>query len=280
MTYDTLERSDESGRPNRLYEFERGGASTRYTSSATDVVFASETWLSPLGGISDSGVQQIGAGETDQFTLRVAWDFPPALLFLGTPPATAVNLTVRRLHSEDDTAPVIWVGSVKAVRRQQEGVAEIVCESLMTGLNTTGLRLAYGRGCPHFVYDTQCRVVKGAFAAPFTVTALTGTQLTVTGLGAFATNYFQGGFIEWEIETGVTERRDVEQSSTSVLTLLGLTDGILVGTTGIAYPGCQRTAEDCNSKFTNILNYGGFKDMPGVSPFVLGISPFSNAKKV
>lgn len=279
MTYDALERSDELGRPNRLYEFDRGGLITRYTSSARDITYDSEVWSSYLGGISDSGVQQIGAGETDQFTIRTAWDFPPALLFLGTPPSTPVSVTVRRFHTDDDTAPVIWVGEVRAVRRRDEGVAEIICESLMSGLNTAGLRLAYSRGCPHFVYDSQCRVVKASFAHSFTVTAKTGNTLTVTGLGAFAADYFLGGFIEWEIATGINERRDIESSTGTVLTLLGLTDGIPVSTVGTAYPGCQRNAKDCVDKFSNGDNYGGCKDMPGDSPFVLGISPFTNAKK-
>jgi hypothetical protein len=33
------------------------------------------------------------------------------------------------------------------------------------------------------------------------------------------------------------------------------------------YPGCDRTKETCNDKFSNILNYGGFAWIPAKSPF-------------
>jgi hypothetical protein len=66
---------------------------------------------------------------------------------------------------------------------------------------------------------------------------------------------------------GIVERRGIKSHVGDTVILLGSTFGLLPGQSLNFFPGCRRTRQVCNDKFNNILNFGGFPDTPGKSPF-------------
>lgn len=89
----------------------------------------------------------------------------------------------------------------------------------------------------------------------------------VTASGNTSVGDFAGGFIEWESSTGVLERAGIESLQDGSVTLFGTTRGMATGANFIAYPGCNRTPQDCDSRYDNMLNYGGVNHLKGKSPF-------------
>lgn len=94
-------------------------------------------------------------------------------------------------------------------------------------------------------------------------------NISVSASGERAVGGFAGGFIEWESEAGVLERIGIESESAGSVVVLGSTQGMSLGVGGSfrAYPGCNRTASQCNTKFGNLLNFGGINHLQGKSPF-------------
>ena len=266
MTYDTKERSNYDGSPITLYEFNCDGVYWRYAANETAVTAFGETY-EPLN-IGDDGISQSGDASDDDYKITLEADCDLAQLYVGTPPSLEVLMTVRRMQRGETDDPVVWVGTIKSARRKSLAEVELNCKTFLASLDRSGLRLSWSRGCPHALYDRNCRVDPDDWAVALQIATLNGDRFTATGLSSYAENWFAGGYIEFTSAFGTMERRAVESNSGTMVVLLGLADGMTVGQWVTLYPGCNRTtgAGGC-TKFSNLSNYGGFPFMPTKSPF-------------
>lgn len=265
MTFDARETSIQAGQPLRLYEFQRGLIRFRYTNADRAIEFETQTF-DPVA-ISDDGIRQTGEPNADALLIVCPHDLAVAQLFRGAPPAAEIAVIIRDLHFGESEAAIAFLGSIDGVSFPTPGRAEISCQSLAASMRRPGLRLTWERGCPHSLYDHNCRVNRDLFAVPATIQSMTGSTITSGAFDAFADDYFPGGYVEWSIGLGETDRRGVERQVDDTLTLLGGTDGLAVGMEVTGYPGCPRTIAICDSRFDNVPNYGGFPHLPGKSPF-------------
>lgn len=265
MTFTEKERSNFEGNTVALYEFTVGAKAWYYTSDVEDQVVRGKTYLAV--GASDGGTTQSGEAENDDVTITLPRNVDFARMFTGTPPSEEIWATIRRRQRDDDDAPIHWIGTVSSAKEVGFTKVEIVCQMLTATFNRNGLRLAWGRQCPHALYDRNCRVNKAAFAIAIQVTGLTGNTVRSPALGTLPGGWLSNGFFEWEIEPGLMDRRPIENHTGSVFAVLGTTDGLNVGDWITVYPGCARTTSHCLDKFNNLSNYGGVPYLPGKSPF-------------
>lgn len=277
MSFDIKERSNHEGEPSTFYEFSLaetlpsgekvyGNKGWWYTSQETDQVYNGRTYEAVP--IFDDGVSLTSEIQNDQFIVSMPSRLALAQLYRATPPSEPVYLTVRRKHYNEPEAPVYWVGTIYAVGQPDDVSAKFICRMLTASFDRNGLRLTWVRNCPHALYDDSCRVAKAAYVESVTLTEVTGSTITSPGFGAKPAGYFSGGFIEWELFPGVFERRAIETHAGENAAILGTTNGLLIGQTIKAYPGCDRSTGSAGcGRFNNLSNYGGFESMPGKSPF-------------
>lgn len=279
MAFNDREISTQDGRPVTLYAFRWDKTWWRYTSADRPIEREElvgnvmQTVTYEPKPIKDNGMVQGGSAQND-FAVDGPFDLPIAELFRGTPPSESIWLTVRRLHYGDDgiEAPIYWKGQVLNVRRPTPGTCQILGKPLIATLKRTGLRLCWSRECPHYLYDTGCKVDPADYAVAAEVTSLDGTTIVATPAEAKSEGWWRGGYLEWEAnEDGTVERRMIEADAVAganvVLSIFGLTDRLEVGMEITLYPGCNRTPEICENKFDNLPNHGGFGFMPGKTPF-------------
>lgn len=265
MSYDQIERSNYEGKPIMLYEFTLGSKVWRYTGGQNPINFNGLVYQAL--GLAHDGYSLSGDPTSDDLSIRASAKVEISDLFNGTPPSDSIQVSIRTLHFGDDEAPVVWSGIVKSMRRVSTVEVTFNCNSLLSTLNRNGLRLSWQRGCPHALYDRQCRVNPADYATTVQVATVTGTSLTAGGLSTLGDGYLDGGFLSFTGQHGTTERRAIERHRGNRIDLLGATDGIVVGQMIIVYPGCNRTTAMCVSKFDNLDNYGGFPHLPNKSPF-------------
>lgn len=271
MAFSLFEIGNRTGRPVFLYELTWGAKVWRYTSADRNVEFGSYEGGAPITweaiAISDEGVI-LGAGQRE-FTVNIPANLPIVDLYRSTPPAESIQLRAIRFHKDDPSgeASVYWFGTVGNVKRKDR--AKAVIFGLPTSLRRTGLRLCWERNCPHMLYDQDCKADKSLFKVETTITALTGTTITVASLGAFAGTQFNGGYFEWEADPApAMDRRGLESFLVgNSFNIFGSTDRIEVGEAVTLYLGCDLTPETCQGTFNNLPNHGGFRFMPGKSPF-------------
>lgn len=264
MTFNSAEISNQDGQPLALYHLKYGEIVWAYTSADRVVTYGGVDYQ-PVA-VLDSGMTQGGSSLND-LTIDAPSNLPICALFRGTPPSGSIFLTVRRIHYGEADAPIYWKGTVTTVKRTGPADAQIIGQPLTSSFKRTGLRLCWTRECPHFLYDPGCKVDPEDYRFETTIGALTGIAVTVAGVGGAADGYYTGGYMEWEVEVGTTERRMIEKHEGTTLTLMGLTTDLEVGLDIALFPGCDRTPATCDTKFSNIPNYGGFTFMPGESPY-------------
>lgn len=265
MTFYNAEVSTQDGQPVALYLIEWDQTRWAYTSADREIESGGITYM-PIA-ISDGGMVQGGSSQND-FSVTLPADVPIVEVFRGTPPSAEIWLTVRRIHFGEEGAPIYWTGTVTNVKRKGAFEAEIIAQPITASFRRTGARLAWTRECPHFLYDSECKVNPEDYRQEGTITGKTGTTLTIAGLPAYEPNYYRGGMAIFAInDDGTLEHRMIENAIGPVFTMLGLTDGFEVGMTIAVYPGCDRTPATCRARFDNIPNYGGHHYMPGKTPF-------------
>lgn len=267
MSWNQFEYSTADGRPVTLYEFVRGDTLFyRYTNADKDIVLNDAVWAAQA--ISDSGMS---AGSGDNLDVTVPAENAVARLFRGVSPSRPVRVRIYRWHVDDASTEfrTVWVGTIKEAKREAIDRTRLVTASLASTFSRVGLRLTYGRACPHALYDHNCKVDPESFGVSgLVIDSLDGAEITVALPVGLENGWFTGGYVEWETD-GITERRGLKVQDGNVIGVIGGTSGLSEGLVIALFPGCNRTISQCAEKFSNHLNYGGQPHMPGKSPFTI-----------
>lgn len=123
--------------------------------------------------------------------------------------------------------------------------------------NPTGARFTYH--CWKNLYSLTCGANKAAAKTTMTL-AVAPSGTTVTLPASQPLNLFSGGIIE---KAG--ESRRIIRSAGTTLEISSPFISQTVDSVDL-YPGCNLTSTDCQGKFANILNFGGFEHIPLTNP--------------
>lgn len=130
----------------------------------------------------------------------------------------------------------------------------------------------YTPACDATFGDARC----GATAASYTVT---GAVTTATSARVFtdtarveADGYFDGGLLTWTSGNNDTYQMEVKTSTAAgVITLQqAMPAATVIGDTYSMVAGCDKLRATCISKFSNLVNFRGFPDVPGPDKMVAG----------
>lgn len=271
MSYDSLEIGTETSKPIELYEFSYQNVVTRWTSADREILLGPSLYRVPTGGISRSDIEDAGKNVSNpSITLTVRNDFAPIQVFSAYPPSDVVNLTIKRLQS-DDTSEVItiWSGRVLSVGWGVEK-AKVTCQNIFTRLKQPGLRRLYGANCPHLLYsqgDGECKLSRAAFKVTATLTTVDGLALTSAAFDALPDGHFAGGLLDLLVSPGIYDKRGIKTHVGDTITLTHPLAELVAGIVVDVYPGCDKTQATCITKFNNVVNFGGFPYTPKKNPF-------------
>jgi uncharacterized phage protein (TIGR02218 family) len=267
MAFDTNETSVESGRPIELFEFEIGTTTYRYTNAEDDITYSANTYTSepiirtaPTLSSSDSGRQQM--------EIVLPSDNVIAARYVGIVPAERVNVRILRFHRDDSpNGIVLWVGRIVSAKYEKQGaLCRLFSVSSESALSRPCPNRKFQGLCNHTLYDSFCQVNPDSFKYEDEVTAVSGATITVNGIGTEGDDWARGGVVAWG-----NERRLVTDHTGNVLTLRLPFPESPLGETVTVYAGCDHEAATCNSKFSNIINFGGFPFVPEKDLFSAGL---------
>ena len=272
MSYEDYEGSIASARPVRLYLFERGntGGSAiywAYTNADRDMVLDGYNYRQIA--IDDDGIRQTGEPTNDMLKVTMPSTSDIANMFKATQPSDEIWLTIREVDfNEPQSALIVWVGSIAQVAYPREDTAEVNCASLEASLQRNLLKRTYNRNCDYAIYSADCGLNKAHYAIAATVVAMDGQAITCS-MASPPTRSLNYGIVEWPSMNGLaTETRGIDYvDGNGRIILIGGTGGLKIGQSVTLYPGCDQSSATCNNVFNNMLNYGGFRHLPGKSPF-------------
>lgn len=249
-----------------LYRFSEQGSSEVWTFTSGDelVTYLGEDYAPT--SIGRSRIESRNELSRANLDIDVSLTNPAAVRWLSDNGENIVSLTI----FERDTAGAFttaWKGRLAAVIPGMENIA-LKFESIFTSLRRPGLRSRYQRSCRHALYGRGCTLDAEDFAVVGECTALAGTVVTVTEAALQPDGYYIGGMLRSPDgvlsyiinHTGTTIV--LQRTSFSLTTAAGLGFPFNVN----LYPGCDHSRATCNSKFSNLLNYGGFDFIPQKNP--------------
>lgn len=267
MAFDDYEKSAYGAQPIEIYTINRDDTEYwRYTSANEDVTVAGNVYTAIPIKRNEIELSQDVERTALKITMPADDDFPE--MFIASPPTDRFLVEVRRFHYGDTDVRFLWFGRVINVEHE-EHEAILTCESSVASLKRSTLRRVYQIPCPHVLYDEAvggCTLAKSTFAVPATADAgSTGVTIVSSTFSGYADGYFSGGLVELTL-VGRTNRAFVTNHVGDTITTGLPLQGLYVGGTIIAYPGCDHTTTTCRTKFNNLLNFGGFPFMPVKNP--------------
>lgn len=263
MTFAAHEESQ--GTPAEIYEFRRGISEIyRMTSHDVDITYLTNVYSTTT--IKRTADEQSHEMERNTLKVTVSREELVALNFIQFPTSEIITLTVWKGHIDDNDNQfnVVWQGRLLAAEFKGS-MCELTCEPIFTSLKRPGLRRSFSGQCPHILYGGQCQVNNQTFRQDGVLTSVLGLTIVALEWNAFATGYFAGGYTFYN---NVEFRTIKESNADGTLTLNAPYDSeVGVGSTVQAFPGCLHSMTDCDTKFSNIVNYGGFPHIPPKNPF-------------
>lgn len=123
----------------------------------------------------------------------------------------------------------------------------------------------YSPSCRAILGDSRCKVNLASFTASATVTEVTNRQIFRASALTQDAGWFVGGEVVWTGGNNDETRMEVKEfSDTLVVLALPMGKTIQVGDTFNIIAGCDKSKETCIAKFSNIINFRGEPDVPGM----------------
>lgn len=197
------------------------------------------------------------------------------------------ELTIINYLAPDHGIMKVFTGKFGRVEIGDKGAANIELIPFGSSLSnhTIGTEV-YSATCRNSFGDTHCSgpdntVDLTVLTKDFTVDAVSLNVIVASEL-TDVDNQYAGGFIIWVTGDNAGLRSPVARSASGA-TSITLTQvppkPIVIGDTGQAVPGCDKTLDMCITKWLNILNFRGEPNVPDTSflPMVtMGSAPEGN----
>jgi uncharacterized phage protein (TIGR02218 family) len=155
----------------------------------------------------------------------------------------------------------VFKGRVSTIDRVGRTYAEMTVASPLVVLDYYMPRNIFSPTCLHVLYDSGCQAVASSFET--TTTVGVGSTQTVINSPAASQNQVQGSMVFTSgLNAGL--RATVKSAINGVSwTLMYPLPEIPAAGDGInVFFGCDHTAGTCNSKFSNLVHFRGFPNVP------------------
>lgn len=264
MSFNANETGVRTGEPVYLYQFAFGGDSYNLTNLDQPVTVGGVAYTpTTIKHTAPKQARQKEAQATD-VTLPVDHAIPSR--FYTSVPGKLGTLKVYKVHFSDigvtDDTIKEFDGTVNSMKVSGDVAAVLKCYPMTAKQRRAGPRINYSAQCPHILGDARCGVNIASFAYTGTVTGVNNRQITVNGASAIDA---VGGMVEAPYGSGDDYRMVLAQSGDNLLLMMPFEENPN-GTTVRVFAGCDHTTTDCNTKFSNLVNYGGFPFVPTENP--------------
>ena len=264
--FDAIETSREGGNVAEFFSFVLGPVSYRFTSFGSDVVFGGLSYLETQ--ISRSKIEASNSEAANVVKITVPATNPVAVRYIANTPGYTAAVQILRGHADDpsEQTVVLFEGYIDHVAFTGDISAEIVCKPDTDILRRSGPRISYQGLCNHFLYDARCKVNPAAFTYTGLVSGVSGDQITVNGVAANGADWAVGGYVRAPSGAQDDARLVIAQAS-DTLTLLSPFSIPVLSTNVDVLAGCDHSLATCQSKFANVINFGGYPYVPPKNPF-------------
>ena len=158
----------------------------------------------------------------------------------------------------------LFTGKVSDIDPIGRTAASLKVASMTELFNTQFPINVYDPGCIWALYGAGCGIAAATFTASGSVTGSPTTTDFTTSLTQ-ADYYFNGGVIVFTSGPLTGSQKTVKSylnTGGAIQPVIAMATLPAAGNTFTIYPGCDRTMDTCDGKFSNLANYRGFPFIP------------------
>lgn len=268
MTFEAFEDSVEDGNLIELYEFRQGPVVTRFTNFNRTVNFNGSEWTSTQ--IARENIERAIESGVNDLKIRMPLDNPIASQYIRNIPGRVVDVKIYRAHFTDPAEEVLVVfeGFINQAEFDGDLQATLTLSPFTSQFKRNAPRFTYQSLCNNVLYDAQCKIARGLFTYTGLASGidLTIRTLSINGLSAEGADWAVGGWVAFPAGGNDDQRLIVAQSGDTVTLLSNFAEDVL-GFNVDVFAGCAHDIGTCNTKFSNVINFGGFPFVPSRNPF-------------
>jgi uncharacterized phage protein (TIGR02218 family) len=264
-THTVIDNTRYDGTPVECFHFVIDGAVYNYCTGNQQITVDGKVFSPALvSRTTIKSTDNISDQSTVDITIPVDSEVAQAVIF--DEDARDVDVTVYRAHytTDDNTFDVLWKGSALSFGASDRDAV------INTG-NTFQLKFLgnfnavyYQLRCDHILYGDRCQADETAHDYAATVDAIdTGTNTITFSGDAVVADALENG----EMVMADGTRVGIVENTTTTFKLSYIPAGLAVSDDVTLYDGCNHNIDDCNDKFSNIANYGGFPNIPESNPY-------------
>lgn len=265
---ETFETSSMLARPVELYVFNIGGEVFHFTSRRRDFR-AADGNLYTSERIKREKLKRSNDYRDNNIQIEVPKDFLISQKFKTAKPGAPIELQIFRTHKDSTDFNFLWSGRVVSCGFSDSS-SILECQSHGAIVEKYTIRKSYQRNCSNDLYGAGCKVIKGLFTFPLTVSEISENGLTIHSQEfTQEAGFFVGGFIEVDgVFRSIIQYNPIEK----FIIISAPITGLEVGTEFKASAGCDKTLSTCGNRFNNTRNFLGFIHIPKENPFEKDLS--------
>ena len=264
MSFDSDERSIDSGEPIELYLFKYNNINYTYTTAqfSQKVVINGISYVFNPDYIKRGDSLKLSDSSTSEETCTIEVNRlnSVAQLYQVAPPEQdTVSVEIFRMHGENNSQFVrILYGTIKQVSYEDSLATMTILVEDILSRNIPRGKLSYY--CQNCIYDNKCTLKEKDYAHTCYIDGgMYGTRIYSSNLLEKPDGYFNDGFIK----IGNTYRAIAEHKGEMIRVKYPIPKQDQLGQF-VAYPGCSNLFEFCHSRFNNTDNFSG---VPYILPF-------------
>ncbi len=190
-------------------------------------------------------------------------------------------------HAQIEVWKVNWANPAQRVLERRGHLGEVTfgqgafkaeVRGLAHLMNQKKGRL-YHHSCDALLGDARCGVNSAAFTTMATISAVRESSFDVTGIAAFANDWFSRGTLRFLSAANLGRQLDIKRHRAGAAARIDLWSSpkfvVSAGEQVSLVAGCDKQLETCRAKFSNAVNFRGFPHMPG-NDFVAAVAAKSD----
>lgn len=254
------------------------GTILRYTSADIDLTIGANTFISadpngPAPIITRSRIKRSIGLQANTLTLEIKAYLQhtmfgiPWMQFIKNGGLDGARVLLEQFITDDWTntsrgSIINFIGDVSDVSPSRT-MAEVVVKDDLEKLNIKIPKEIYQPGCRWTLFDAGCGLNKTTFQLSRTVNAGSTTTRILTTSAGQAAGYFDSGYLFFTSGPNAGAQRTVRKWDGLGLDLaLPLPFAPAAGNAFTIFPGCNKQQTTCQTKFNNLIRFGGQPFVP------------------
>jgi len=248
-----------------LFKFQRGEEYAYYTSYNTDIVFNNQTYVAssitrgPF--TSDTNLSVV----TVEITAAIFDEFAS---YIADQPSVRTTVTVYRAVSDELGEYVLLLeGNIVGISFTEENSCTVKVQEDASVIDREIDMIVHSATCNNNVFYDKCRLDPLLWRVYTDQITVTDGVIYCDQCSAQDDGFYSGG----EVHYGADARLITSHIGNALVLHVPFDSRVTTGTLVEIFPGCDRRASTCVSKFNNLANFVGMPYIPDKNPTIWGI---------